>query len=144
MMNENKEKRVAIYIRTANADQLSIKKQEAELRHYAAEQDCTEPLIYADNGHSGLSFHRPAFMRLEQDIQNGTIGKVIAVDLSRIGRNALQVMNWIDSLKEKGVELDVRKPPSAEYMETMNDMFKDAQKRASALMKKGKQRPRER
>jgi len=144
MMSENKEKRVAIYIRVAHADQLSMDNQETELRQYAKEQGYTDPLIYKDNGHSGLSFHRPDFMKMEQAIQDGIISKVITKDLSRIGRNTVQVMNWLDGLKRKGVALDTKIPPHPAEMETMSVIYKEAQTRATALTKKGKHRQRER
>jgi len=144
MMSENKEKRVAIYIRVANADQMIMDNQEAELRQYAEEQGYTAPLVYKDNGHSGLSFHRPAFMKMQKDIQNGTIGKIIAKDLSRIGRNTTQVMNWLDELKQKGVALDTKQTLSPKEMKVMSTMYKDAQSRAGMLMKKTSNKEHER
>jgi hypothetical protein len=42
---------------------------------------------YLDNGESGLDFKRPAFFHLEL-ISGWQIGKVIASDISRIGRNS--------------------------------------------------------
>lgn len=144
MTNDNKEKRVALYIRVANDDQLIIDNQEAELQQYAAQQGYTDPLIYRDNGYNGLSFHRPAFMKMEQAIQDGIIGRVITKDLSRIGRNTVEVMNWLDNLKKKGVAFDSKKQLCPTELETMSSFYNKAQTRATAIMKKGKHRQRER
>lgn len=144
MMNDNKEKRVALYIRVANADQLTVDNQEAELRQYAAQQGYTEPLVYRDNGYNGLNFHRPAFMKMEQAIQDGIIGRVITKDLSRIGRNTVEVINWLDNLKKKDVAFDSKKQLCPAELETMSAVYNKSQTRATALMKKGKHRQRER
>jgi DNA invertase Pin-like site-specific DNA recombinase len=102
----NRERRVAIYMRTATADQFSIDRQEAELRQYAKDQGYTDVLTYADNGQSGLSFDRPAFRQLQDDIESGKIGKVIVRDLTRISRNFIQTHEFMSVLETSGVELD--------------------------------------
>lgn len=139
-MSDNKEKRVAIYIRIANIDQLIINNQEKELRQYAEQQGYINPLIYIDNGYSGLNFHRPAFMKMEQAIQDGTIGRVITKDLLRIGRNTVQVMEWLDSLKQKGVAFDAIKPLYPAEMETISTIYKEAQTKKAARREKGNHR----
>ena len=44
-----------------------------------------------DNGFSGLFFDRPAFNELISEIKSGHIDCVIVKDLSRIGRNYIEV-----------------------------------------------------
>ena len=51
-----------------------------------------------DDGYSGTNFDRPDFRRMEQMIKNGEIGTVIVKDMSRLGRNFLQVGLYTDML----------------------------------------------
>ena len=46
---------------------------------------------YIDNGYSGTTFDRPGFQNLLRDIECGLINTVIVKDLSRLGRNYIQV-----------------------------------------------------
>lgn len=48
-----------------------------------------------DNGFSGLFFHRPAFNELISEIKSGHIDCVIVKDLSRIGRNYIEVGRYL-------------------------------------------------
>ena len=48
-------------------------------------------LTAADDGYSGTNFDRPDWKRLTADIEEGKIGCVIVKDMSRIGRNYLEV-----------------------------------------------------
>lgn len=49
-----------------------------------------------DDGYSGTSFDRPDFRKMEQMIENSEIGTVIVKDMSRLGRNYLQVGMYTD------------------------------------------------
>ena len=49
-----------------------------------------------DDGFSGVSFERPAFKALIEDIKNGNINCVIVKDLSRLGRNYIQSGYYIE------------------------------------------------
>lgn len=49
-----------------------------------------------DDGYSGTTFDRPDFRRMEQMIENKEIGTVIVKDMSRLGRNYLQVGMYTD------------------------------------------------
>lgn len=51
---------------------------------------------FVDDGYSGTSFDRPDFRRMEQMIENKEIGTVIVKDMSRLGRNYLQVGMYTD------------------------------------------------
>jgi DNA invertase Pin-like site-specific DNA recombinase len=105
-MNENKEKRVALYIRVANADQLSADFQTDKLHLYAREQGITDVELYVDNGYSGRSFKRPALNQMQIDISKGEVGKVIATDVSRISRDTMRIRRWMDDLKKRGIKFD--------------------------------------
>ena len=59
--------------------------------------------MYVDNGVDGLELDRPALNRLQRDIADGLIGTVIVSNISRVGRNYIEVNNWINSIRRKGV-----------------------------------------
>ena len=51
---------------------------------------------YIDDGWSGTNFDRPNIKRMLQDAQAGKIDTIIVKDLSRFGRNYIQVGQYID------------------------------------------------
>jgi DNA invertase Pin-like site-specific DNA recombinase len=61
--------------------------------------------LYEDDGYSGLNPARPAFLRLEQDIRDGKIARVLAVNVSRLGRSIEEVLTWARALRGQGVDL---------------------------------------
>ncbi len=87
--------RVAIYMRLSredgNEESQSIQSQRDVLRAYVEKQGWTIIDEYADDGYSGTNFERPNFKRLIEDIELGRIDLVITKDLSRLGRNYIQV-----------------------------------------------------
>lgn len=50
----------------------------------------------SDNGYSGIDFSRPSFTEMMKDIEAGRINCVIVKDLSRLGRNYIEVGELID------------------------------------------------
>ena len=54
--------------------------------------------FYIDDGYSGVNFDRPDFQRMLQDIKNKKIDCVIVKDLSRLGRNYIEVVKYIERL----------------------------------------------
>ncbi len=67
-----------------------------KIKKYGANSDCIKDGYYIDDGFSGTNFDRPSFRNLEQQIENGEIGTVIVKDMSRLGRNYLQVGMYTD------------------------------------------------
>lgn len=53
---------------------------------------------YKDDGYSGVNFDRPGFQRMMQDIKENRINCVIVKDLSRLGRNYIEVGKYIEKL----------------------------------------------
>ena len=51
---------------------------------------------YIDDGYSGTTFDRPDFKRMIKDIENGKINTIIVKDLSRFGRNYIEVGRYIE------------------------------------------------
>ena len=86
----------ALYERLSRDDELvgdsnSIVNQKQYLQSYAEGRGFTNCVHYTDDGWSGGNFERPAWKQLTADIEAGRVGTVIAKDLSRIGRDHLQV-----------------------------------------------------
>jgi len=103
------QKITALYERLSRDDELSgdsnsIINQKKLLEKYAMEQGFTNLAHYTDDGWSGTNFERPDWKRLLGDIEDGRIDCVIVKDMSRIGRNYLQVGFYTDVLfREKQV-----------------------------------------
>ena len=109
MKRPNNNKITALYERLSRDDELngdsnSIVNQKKMLEKYAKEQGVTNLSHYTDDGYSGTNFDRPDWKRLTADIEEGKIGCVIVKDMSRIGRNYLEVGFYTEVLfREKGV-----------------------------------------
>lgn len=54
--------------------------------------------VYADDGYSGVSFERPNFQRMLEDIRKGIVNCVIVKDLSRFGRNYIEAGRYIEKI----------------------------------------------
>lgn len=90
-----------IYVRLSQEDMragesISIENQKLILTKYVKEQGWNLIDIYVDDGFSGTSFDRPGVQRLLNDAQNGTINLIICKDLSRFGRNYIEVGRYVD------------------------------------------------
>lgn len=53
---------------------------------------------YVDDGYTGTDFNRPGYKEMLSDIKSKKINGVIVKDLSRLGRNYIQVGNFIDKI----------------------------------------------
>ena len=77
----------------------SITSQKELLNQFAEEhKDLVVYDTYVDDGFTGTDFNRPAFQTLLEDIKNGYINCVIVKDLSRLGRNYIEVGNYIEQI----------------------------------------------
>lgn len=91
----------ALYMRLSREDErgmesASIETQRKLLRRFAHEQGFLIWDEYIDDGFSGVSFERPAFLRMQRDIEAGYIQVVLTKDLSRLGRNSGRVSLLLD------------------------------------------------
>lgn len=77
-------------------ESMSIDNQRIILQSYAAEFGGEIVDEYIDDGWSGTNFDRPNIKRMLQDAQSGKIDTIIVKDLSRFGRNYIQVGQYID------------------------------------------------
>ena len=51
-----------------------------------------------DDGYSGANFNRPDWKRMIELVENDKVGVIIAKDMSRIGRNYLEVGLYTETL----------------------------------------------
>lgn len=54
--------------------------------------------IREDDGFSGTDFNRPAFQSMMEDVKKGVINCIIVKDLSRFGRNYIEVGRYLEKL----------------------------------------------
>jgi len=66
------------------------------LTDYADKHGYTNTKVYADDGISGVTFQRQGFQEMLEGVQSGEIGRVIVKDLSRLGRNFIEVGQYTD------------------------------------------------
>ena len=78
------------------SESMSIEHQRIILRKYVEDNGGTIVDEYVDDGWSGTNFERPDVKRLLSDAQAGRIDTIIVKDLSRFGRNYIQVGQYID------------------------------------------------
>lgn len=90
------DKWVALYVRLSRDDENegdsnSIAHQIEILTKYARDHGISNYKIYKDDGYSGTSFKRPGFQEMLGDIEAGLVSMVVVKDMSRFGRNYLEV-----------------------------------------------------
>ena len=96
--------RTALYLRLSREDgdkteSDSVANQRTLLEAYAA--DHPELCIvdeFVDDGYSGSNFERPAFQNLFRELEQGTINCVLVKDLSRFGRNYIEVGRYLERI----------------------------------------------
>ncbi len=101
--NDMKQKNytVGLYLRLSKDDErqgesLSIENQRIILRKYAEEHGFQIYDEYIDDGVSGTTFDRPNVQRLLDDAKTGVINTILVKDLSRFGRNYIEVGQYVD------------------------------------------------
>lgn len=92
---------VGLYLRLSHDDEragesLSIENQRVILHRYAEENRFRIYDEYIDDGISGTTFNRPGVQRLLDDAKAGIIDTIVVKDLSRFGRNYIEVGQYLD------------------------------------------------
>jgi len=98
---QKKEKITALYCRLSQDDgregeSNSISNQKEILLAYAKKNGFLHPEFFVDDGISGTTFERPDFQRMQRMVENGEVATIIVKDLSRFGRNYLDVGNYLE------------------------------------------------
>lgn len=94
--NKKREVTASLYLRLSRDDNLegesySIGNQKKLLTAVAKEKGYTNLLIYIDDGISGVTMNRPDYIRMIEDFENNKSSALFVKDLSRIGRNYIEV-----------------------------------------------------
>ena len=103
MSKQIQNKKAGLYYRLSQEDErvgesLSIENQKKILEKYAHDNGFEIVDEYIDDGWSGTNFNRPGVQRLLEDAKNGRINVIIVKDLSRFGRNYIEVGQYTDYL----------------------------------------------
>lgn len=77
---------------------VSIETQEKILTDFCQSHGIAIYDIYKDDGYTGTNFNRPDFKRMMEDVKKGLVNVVVVKDLSRFGRNYLQVGSYISEI----------------------------------------------
>ena len=109
VMQRQQEEINALYCRLSQDDgregeSNSIVNQKEYLIKYAKEHGFPNPKFYVDDGYTGTNFDRPSFKEMSADIDRGLVKTVIVKDLSRFGRNYIEVGSYSEIIyPEAGV-----------------------------------------
>jgi len=132
-----RQKLTILYERLSRDDELqgesnSITNQKKILEGYAERNGFSNILHIADDGYSGTNFDRLGWKRLVAEVEGGNVAVVICKDMSRIGRDYLQVGFYTEVLFRKhGVRfiaisnnIDSQNKESTEFAPFLNIMAK--------------------
>ena len=135
MNNRQAEKITALYERLSRDDEQlgdsnSIVNQKRMLEEYAEKNGYPNCRHYTDDGWSGGNFERPAWKQLLAGIEAGEIGAVLVKDMSRVGRDYLQVGFYTEVLfRQHGIHfiaiangIDSENQNSGEFAPFLNIM----------------------
>ena len=121
--------------------------QKKYLEDYAVQHGFGNIQHFSDDGYSGTNFNRPAFNSLLTEIEAGRVGTVIVKDMSRFGRNYLQVGFYTEMMfPKKNVRfiavnngVDSANPADNDFTPFLNIMkewyAKDTSKKIKAVFK---------
>lgn len=118
----NEQRITVLYARLSRDDEKegisgSIQNQRAILEKFAADNHLPNPRFMFDDGYSGVSFTRPAFMEIMELAEQGLVANLVVKDHSRLGRNRLVVGQL---LEEDFVRLNIRYIAIMDNIDTAN------------------------
>ncbi len=101
--------KIGMYLRLSNDDEKEDNKFESD--SISAQRDIIKSYItehtdligseikeFCDDGYSGVDFKRAGVQKLFEEIKNGRINCVIVKDLSRFGRNLIEVGDYLEQI----------------------------------------------
>lgn len=142
----------ALYSRLSRDDEIigdsnSIVNQKKMLEKYAEDNGYTNIQHFSDDGISGGTFDRPSWKQMIEGVESGIVTTIITRDLSRIGRDYLQVGFYTEVMfREKGVRfiaiannVDNSKRESAEFAPFLNIMnewyIRDTSRKVTSVLR---------
>ena len=152
MAKKEEIKITALYERLSRDDEQagesnSIQNQKKYLEEYARQHGLRNIRHFYDDGYSGTNFNRPGFAALLEEIEAGRVENLVIKDLSRFGRNYLQVGYYTEILfPKKGVRfiainnnVDSATPQDNDFtpfLNIMNEWYaKDTSNKIKAIFK---------
>ena len=152
MAKKEEIKITALYERLSRDDEQagesnSIQNQKKYLEEYARQKGLRNIRHFYDDGYSGINFNRPGFAALLEEIEAGRVETLLVKDLSRLGRNYLQVGYYTEILfPKKGVRfiavnnnVDSANPTDNDFtpfLNIMNEYYaKDTSNKIKAVFK---------
>ena len=123
MAKKEEIKITALYERLSRDDEQagesnSIQNQKKYLEEYARQKGMRNIRHFCDDGYSGINFNRPGFAALLEEIEAGRVENLLVKDLSRLGRNYLQVGYYTEigrSLHRRQQQCGQRKPDGQRF-----------------------------
>ena len=152
MAKKEEIKITALYERLSRDDEQagesnSIQNQKKYLEEYAHQHGLRNIRHFYDDGYSGTNFNRPGFAALLEEVEAGRVETLVVKDLSRFGRNYLQVGYYTEILfPKKGVRfiainnnVDSATPQDNDFtpfLNIMNEWYaKDTSNKIKAIFK---------
>lgn len=149
--DKSKNRITALYERLSRDDELagdsnSIVNQKKMLEDYAKSNGYTDLVHFTDDGYSGGNFDRPGWKEMLRQIEDGSIGAVIVKDMSRVGRDYLQVGFYTEVFFRKkgvhfvaisnGVDSDINTSSEfAPFLNIMNEWYlRDCSRKIKAVL----------
>ena len=128
----------ALYCRLSRDDNMdtesnSISNQKKILQKAAKEKGYTDTLFFVDDGITGTTMKRPGFQKMIQAVEAGYISAVFVKDLSRLGRNYIEVGRLTEEFFPRydirliavsdGVDSDEGENDFTPFKNIMNEVF---------------------
>jgi len=124
----------------------SITNQKIMLENYAANNGFGNPVHFSDDGYSGKNFDRPDWQRLMAEVEKGNVFAIILKDMSRFGRDHVQVGLCMELFRQRGVRfvaignsIDSINPDTLEFAPFINIMsewyLRDASRKVKSVFK---------
>lgn len=145
------DKITALYLRLSRDDDLegesnSISNQKTLLTRYAKEHGFKNAKVFIDDGISGVTFNRQGFKDMFKLIEANQVGTLIVKDMSRLGRNYIEVGKLTESILplhdvrliavNDGVDSDKGEDDFTPFRNIMNEWYaKDMSRKMRGALK---------
>jgi len=134
LCRQSESKITALYSRLSMEDELagdsmSIQNQKSILEEYAKKCGFSNTRHFIDDGKTGVHFERDGWKKLIAEVEAGNVATCIIKDMTRIGRDHVQVGLYMEMFRKNGVRfiaighnIDSINPDSLEFAPFINIM----------------------